>query len=144
MKSLFGTVSGKKITLFGWAFKKNTNDTRESAAIYVADILIENGANICVYDPKVNEQQMLSDLDFLNTRSLEKNKKSLTFYSDPYKACEGSHAVAIITEWDEFKKFEWKTIYNTLTKPAKVFDGRNILEKTLLEEIGFEVHSIGK
>ena len=88
MTSLFGTVSGKKITLFGWAFKKDTNDTRESAAIYIADILIENGAEICVYDPKVSEQQMLSDLDNLNSRSSEENENALSYYSDPLKACE--------------------------------------------------------
>ena len=75
MKSLFGTVSGKKITLLGWAFKKDTNDTRESAAIYVADLLIENGAEIHVFDPKVSEQQMISDLDYLNSRSSQKNRK---------------------------------------------------------------------
>ena len=69
---MFNTVSEKKYTLLGWAFKKNTNDTRESAAIYIADILIENGAEIHVYDPKVNEQQMLSDLDNLNTRSFKR------------------------------------------------------------------------
>ena len=86
MTSLFDTVSGKKITLLGWAFKKNTNDTRESAAIYIADILIENGAQICVYDPKVSEQQMLSDLDNLNSRSSEENKKALCYYSEPLKA----------------------------------------------------------
>ena len=81
----FGTVSGKKITLFGWAFKKDTNDTRESAAIYIADILIENGAEICVYDPKVSEQQMLSDFDNLNSRSSEENENALSYYSDPLK-----------------------------------------------------------
>ena len=144
MKSLFGTVSGKKITLLGWAFKKNTNDTRESAAIYVADILIENGANICVYDPKVTKQQMLSDLDYLNTRSTKDNLKALSSYSDPYAATDSSHAVAIITEWDEFKEYDWKKIYSTLIKPAKIFDGRNILDKTELARIGFEVYSIGK
>ena len=80
MTSLFSTVSGKKITLFGWAFKKDTNDTRESAAIYVADKLIENGAKICVYDPRVSEQQMLSDLDRLNSRSIHENKKALNYY----------------------------------------------------------------
>ena len=98
IKSLFGTVSDKKITFFGWAFKKDTNDTRESAAIYVANFLIENGAKICVYDPKVSEQQMLTDLDCLNSRSSEENKKALSYYSDPLKACENSHAVAVITE----------------------------------------------
>jgi len=144
MKSLFGTVSGKRITLFGWAFKKNTNDTRESAAIYIADILIENGAQICVYDPKVTEQQILCDLDYLNNRSSEKNKKSLIYYSDPQSACKNSHAVAIITEWDEFKTYDWKKIYNNLMKPAKVFDGRNILDNNVLKQIGFDVYSIGK
>ncbi len=144
MKSLFGTVSGKKITLLGWSFKKNTNDTRESAAIYIADILIENGANICVYDPKVSKQQMLSDLDYLNSRSTEDNKKALTSCSDPYSATHSSHAVAIITEWDEFIEYDWKKIYFNLIKPAKVFDGRNILNRKALEEIGFEVYSIGK
>ena len=144
MKSLFGTVSDKKITLFGWAFKKNTNDTRESAAIYVADILIENGAEICVYDPKVSKQQMLSDLDYLNTRSTKSNLNSLNYFSNPYEACENSHAVAVITEWDEFITFNWQKIYSNLTKPAKVFDGRNILNKIQLKNIGFEVYSIGK
>ncbi|MDC3130458.1 nucleotide sugar dehydrogenase [Bacteroidota bacterium] len=144
MKSLFGTVSEKKITLFGWAFKKNTNDTRESAAIYVADILIENGAEICVYDPKVSKQKMLSDLDYLNTRSAEDNKKALSSCSDPYTAAESSHAIAIITEWDEFCDYNWKKIYSILLKPAKVFDGRNILDRKGLEEIGFDVYSIGK
>jgi UDPglucose 6-dehydrogenase len=144
IKSLFGTVSGKKITFFGWAFKKDTNDTRESAAIYVANFLIENGAKICVYDPKVSEQQMLTDLDYLNSRSSKENKKALSYYSDPLKACENSHAVAVITEWEEFKYYDWHKIYDCVMSPAKVFDGRNILNKVALEEIGFEVFSIGK
>jgi len=144
IQSLFGTVSGKKITFFGWAFKKDTNDTRESAAIYVADILIENGAEICVYDPKVSEQQMLSDLDYLNTRSSEENKSALTYFSNPLQACDKSHAVAVITEWDEFKTYDWQQILDLVMKPAKVFDGRNIIDKSELENIGFEVYSIGK
>ena len=144
INSLFGTVSGKKITFFGWAFKKDTNDTRESAAIYVADFLIENGAEICVYDPKVSEQQILSDLDYLNKRSSEENKRAITCFSEPLRACDNSHAVAIITEWNEFKHYDWKKIYDKVMSPAKVFDGRNILDKKILEEIGFDVYSIGK
>ena len=142
--SLFSTVSEKKITLLGWAFKKDTNDTRESAAIYVADLLIENGAEINVYDPKVNKNQMLYDLNSLNTRSSIENEKALIYCADPYEACDKSHAVAIITEWDEFKSYDWKKIYTSLIKPAKIFDGRNILKKDVLEEIGFQVYSIGK
>ena len=144
MTSLFSTVSGKKITLFGWAFKKDTNDTRESAAIYVADKLIENGAEICVYDPRVSEQQMLSDLDCLNSRSFQENTKALNYYSEPLKACENSHAIAIITEWDEFKYLDWHKIHDVVVSPAKVFDGRNILDKENLEKIGFDVFAIGK
>ncbi|MBL6658491.1 MAG: nucleotide sugar dehydrogenase [Flavobacteriales bacterium] len=144
MKSLFGTVSDKKITLLGWAFKKDTNDTRESAAIYIADLLIENGAKICVYDPKVSEQRMLTDLDYLNSRSSEENRKALTFEADPYEACEDSHAIAIITEWDEFKSYDWDSIFKSVVKPAKIFDGRNILDAQHLEDIGFDVYSIGK
>jgi UDPglucose 6-dehydrogenase len=144
MKSLFGTVSGKKITFLGWAFKKNTNDTRESAAIYIADLLIENGAEICVYDPKVSQQRMLSDLDYLNSRSSNENNRALTCVEDPYEACKDSHAIAIITEWDEFKSYDWQSIFKSVVKPAKVFDGRNILDGEQLKDLGFDVYSIGK
>jgi len=144
MKSLFGTVSSKKITLLGWAFKKNTNDTRESAAIYIADLLIENGAEICVYDPKVSEQRMLADLDYLNSRSSQENNRALTCVENPYEACKDSHAIAIITEWDEFKSYDWESIFKSVVKPAKIFDGRNILDAQYLKELGFDVYSIGK
>ena len=144
MKSLFGTVSGKKITFLGWAFKKNTNDTRESAAIYIADLLIENGAEICVYDPKVSQQRMLSDLDYLNSRSSNENNRALTCVEDPYEACKDSHAIAVITEWDEFKSYDWQSIFKSVVKPAKIFDGRNILDGEQLKDLGFDVYSIGK
>lgn len=144
MKSLFGTVSGKKITLLGWAFKKDTNDTRESAAIYVADILIENGAEVHVYDPKVSVQKMISDLDYLNTRSSKENSNAITYCSDPYNACNDSHAVAVVTEWDEFVTYDWKKIFKSVMKPAKVFDGRNILNVQELEKIGFKFYATGK
>ena len=143
INSLFGNVSEKTITLFGWAFKKDTNDSRESAAIYVANILIENGAKICVYDPRVTEQQMLLDLDKLNSRSSEENRIALSSFSNYIDACNGSSAIAIITEWDEFKDYDWEQIYKMLIKPAKVFDGRNILNKKMIEDLGFEFYAIG-
>ena len=143
INSLFGNVSEKTITLFGWAFKKDTNDSRESAAIYVANLLIENGAKICVYDPRVTEQQMLLDLDKLNSRSSEENRIALSSFSNYIDACNGSSAIAIITEWDEFKDYDWEQIYKILIKPAKVFDGRNILNKKMIEDLGFEFYAIG-
>ena len=141
---LFNTVSGKKIAFFGWAFKKNTNDTRETAAMYVADYLLEENAIIHVYDPKVKSKQIFTDLEYLATRNNEENNKLVKVENDPYKACKDSHAVAILTEWDEFKSYDWQRIYNNMKKPAFVFDGRNILNSDKLKEIGFKVYQIGK
>lgn len=144
VKKLYNTVSDKKIAFLGWAFKKDTNDTRESAAIYVADNLLNEHANIHVYDPKVAEHQIYFDLDYLNSRSSDENRQRLKVENDPYKAVENAHAVAVLTEWDEFKTYDWKRIYDSMLKPAFVFDGRNILDKKELEEIGFVYQGIGK
>ena len=143
VKNLFNTVSGKDITLLGWAFKKDTNDTRESASIYVADGLLNERANIKVYDPKVDEDKVYEDLDYLKTRLIKENKELTSVYSDPYEACINSHAIAIMTEWDEFKTYDWQKIYDNMFKPAFVFDGRSLLDKQKLENIGFVVYTIG-
>jgi UDPglucose 6-dehydrogenase len=143
IKTLYNTVSGKKIAFLGWAFKKDTNDTRESAAIYVADDLLAEQANIAVYDPKVSEKQIYFDLNYLETRSEVENHKGLTIINDPYEACKDAHAIAILTEWDEFKTYDWKKIYDQMQKPAFVFDGRNLLNKKELEKIGFVYQAIG-
>ena len=142
--NLFNTVAGKKIAFLGWAFKKDTNDTRETPAMYVADYLLEETARITVYDPKVNYLQMLSDVNHLGTRDEEINEKLLTYSSDPYETCHDAHAVAILTEWDEFKSYDWQRIYNSMKKPAFVFDGRNIVDAEKLRKIGFKVFLIGK
>ena len=143
VKKLYNTVSDKKIAFLGWAFKKDTNDTRESAAIYVADNLLNEHANIHVYDPKVAEHQIYFDLDYLNSRSPEENKQRVKVVNDPYKATENAHAIAVLTEWDEFKDYDWKRIYDSMLKPAFVFDGRNVLDKNKLEAIGFVYQGIG-
>ena len=143
IKNLYNTVSGKKIAFLGWAFKKDTNDTRESAAIYVADHLLNEQSKVSVFDPKVTEQQIYSDLDYLGSRNPGENKESLTVDTDPYRACNGAHAIAVLTEWDEFKTYDWQKIYDNMLKPAHVFDGRNIMDKKALQNIGFQVHSIG-
>lgn len=143
VKTLFNTVSGKNIALLGWAFKKDTNDTRESASIYVADELLNERANIKVYDPKVPAHKIYADLDYLETRSKTENEELLSVTNNSYQACEGTHAIAIMTEWDEFKSYDWQKIYNSMSKPAFIFDGRSLLDKQSLEEIGFAVYSIG-
>ena len=143
IKTLYSTVNGKTIAFLGWAFKKDTNDTRESAAIYVADLLMDEQATIKVYDPKVTATQMQSDINYLNTRSEKQNTKYLKTENDPYVAMEGAHAIAVLTEWDEFKKYDWQRIYNGMQKPAFVFDGRNVLDRKALETIGFVYKGIG-
>jgi UDPglucose 6-dehydrogenase len=141
--TLYNTISGKKIAFLGWAFKKDTNDTRESAAIYVADYLLNEQANIAVYDPKVPEKKILADMDYLETRSSESNKKGITVFDAPYETCKNAHAIAILTEWDEFKTYDWQKIYDGMQKPAFVFDGRNVLDRKKLTEIGFVYQCIG-
>jgi UDPglucose 6-dehydrogenase len=144
VKTLYNTVSGKKIAFLGWAFKKDTNDTRESAAIYVADHLLHEHANIAVYDPKVEEKTIFRDLDYLDTRKPEENKEGLKVYEDPYEACKDAHAIAVLTEWDEFKSYDWERIYANMKKPAFVFDGRNVLDAAEMNKIGFIFNAIGK
>ena len=144
ISTLYNTVSGKKIAMLGWAFKKDTNDTRESAAIYVADHLLNEQANIAVYDPKVNDKKVQNDLNYLNTRTEQENKELVTSFEDPYEATKDAHAIAVMTEWDEFKTYDWKKIYSQMKKPAFIFDGRNILDQDEMETIGFVYSSIGK
>jgi UDPglucose 6-dehydrogenase len=143
VKTLYNTVSDKKITFLGWAFKKDTNDTRESAAIYVADDLLNEHAHLAIYDPKVSRQKMLADLDYLETRIPEENATHTKTFEDPYDACQNAHAITILTEWEEFRSYDWQRIYDGMQKPAFVFDGRNLLDKSLLENIGFMYRAIG-
>jgi UDPglucose 6-dehydrogenase len=149
ISTLYNTISGKKIAFLGWAFKKDTNDTRETPAMYVASHLLEDQAEIHVYDPKVSKEQIYHDLEKLNELGTlkirnEKMKALIQIHSDPYEAMKEAHAVAILTEWDEFKSYDWNQIYENMKKPAFVFDGRNIITKQALKSMGFKVYSIGK
>jgi len=141
IESLFNTVSGKKIAILGFAFKKDTNDTRESPAIYVCRDLLAERAHLAVYDPKVPADQILSALD----QQGEAGKDSrVEICDDPYEAVSQAHAVAVLTEWDEFGNLDFERIYASMLEPAFIFDGRNILDLQQLEEIGFRASGIGK
>jgi UDPglucose 6-dehydrogenase len=162
--TLFNTVSGKKIAFLGWAFKKDTNDTRESAAIYVADELLQDHAEIHIYDPKVSKERIFADLEYLQshrrpqavmaseakqsdapeTLSSEEIRRLVHVHQTPYSAMENAHAITVLTEWDEFRSYDWQKIYEAMRKPAFVFDGRNILNREELKSIGFELKGIGK
>ena len=145
---LFNSVNGKKIVFLGWAFKKDTNDTRESAAIYIADNLLEEGAEIVVCDPRVSREKMIDDLsilyEFRGEKDFDKKLDKLSVSNDPVDASKDAHALALITEWDIFKTIDFKSIYKVMEKPAFIFDGRKILNQQKLLDIGFKAYEIGK
>ena len=130
-----------KILLLGWAFKKDTNDTRESAAIYVANNLLNNNIKIDVYDPKVAEHQINFDLSNVNPNY---EKSSVKFVEEPFLNVSEYSIIAIMTEWDEFKAFDWEIIYKKIKKPAYIFDGRNILNSKNIKRIGFNYIGLGR
>lgn len=144
IQTLYNTVSGKKIAILGWAFKKDTNDTRESPAIYVTDYLLSEQASISVYDPKVPTEKVFIDLEYLNSRPATENQSLVVVNDDPYEACQGAHAIAILTEWDEFKSYDWQRIKQSMKSPSFIFDGRKLLHREELERLGFIYYAIGE
>ncbi len=143
VRTLFNTVNGKRIAILGFAFKKDTNDTRESPAIYVCRDLLREHAHLAIYDPEVEPETILRDLaaagvpeDLIST--------NLEIHTDPYTAVENAHALVTLTEWDEFKSLDLPRIHQLMLKPAFVFDGRAILSTDALKAHGFEPFTIGK
>ena len=133
----------KNVCILGWAFKKDTNDTRESAAIYVANNLIKSNIYLNVYDPKVKESQIFFDMNYINDNDT-KNKEHISIYNNPIDCIHKTNIIAILTEWDEFKDYDWMNLYKKMSKPAYIFDGRNILDKVKLESIGFNYIGLGR
>ena len=135
IQGLNGTVNQKKITLLGWAFKKDTNDTRESAAIYVANQLLEEGAELHIYDPMVNEEKIHQDITLLgesknnSITEIQNKLKRCIVHKDHMEATHESYAIAILTEWDEFINYPWDLIISRMMRPSKIYDGRNIIKK---------------
>lgn len=152
VRTMFNTVSDKKIAIWGFAFKKDTNDTRESAAIHVCRDLLEERARLVIYDPRVPESQIRSELELLFADSVGglsvKHQKlietNVNVVGDVYSSTNDAHAIAVLTEWDEFKTVDSSRIFQGMRQPAFIFDGRNILDRDKLVKIGFEVHSIGR
>ena len=135
LKEMFNTIAGKRIALFGFAFKADTGDTRESPAILVARELVAEHAQLVITDPEALEQAQLDLADV---------KDQIQFEPDPYAAAKGAHAVAILTEWRQYQALDYSKIFKDMVKPAFLFDGRNLLDHKALFGIGFNVYSIGK
>ena len=140
VKALFNTVAEKKIAVLGFAFKKNTNDVRESPAIAVCRALLGELARVSIYDPKVDpvdiERELPGPDGAVDAR--------LTIAKSAYEACAGAHAAAVLTEWDEFTTLDFARIFASMPKPAFIFDGRNILDLPKLRALGFQAMGIGK
>ncbi|NQT56893.1 MAG: nucleotide sugar dehydrogenase, partial [Desulfobacteraceae bacterium] len=133
--TMFNTLAGKKICIFGFAFKANTGDTRESPAIFISKRLLEERAKLVITDPKALKNAM-TDLNGIDGE--------ISYIEDPYEASAGCDAIAVMTEWQIFADLDFEKIYRSMTKPAFIFDGRNILDHKRLFEIGFNVFPIGK
>jgi len=132
IRAMFNTIVDKRIALFGFSFKADTSDTRESPAIFVARKLMEERARVVITDPKAIENAR-HDLE----------GAPVEYAEDPYQAARGAHAVAIMTEWEEYRTLDWGKIYGSMEKPAFLFDGRNILDHKGLYELGFNVYPLG-
>ncbi|XP_045567038.1 UDP-glucose 6-dehydrogenase [Salmo salar] len=144
---LFNTVTGKKIALLGFSFKKDTGDTRESSSIYISKYLMDEGAKLHIYDPKVLKEQIILDLSQPHiSEDPHRVSELVTISVDPYQACHGAHALVICTEWDTFKELDYERIYDHMLKPAFLFDGRRLLDQLhpSLQNIGFQIETIGK
>ena len=135
LTAMFNTVAGKRIAVFGFAFKADTGDTRESPAIRVVRALVEERAAVVVTDPQAlkNARRDLADLG-----------DKVIFEEDPMKAAEEAHAIALLTDWPEYARMDYRHVYDRMVKPAFIFDGRNQLNHRELFDIGFDVHAIGK
>ena len=139
VRGLFNTVADKRIAVLGFAFKKDTNDTRESAAIAVCRDLLAEHAHVVVYDPRVPADEIRADV-----LGAGRTEPRLTVAASAYEAAQGAHAIAIVTEWDEFKRLDYAQILGAMHKPAFIFDGRNILDLAKLSALGFRTYGIGK
>jgi len=140
---MFDNVKGKNIAIYGFAFKKNTGDTRLSPAIDVCRFLLREGAILYIYDPKVPDIEI--DREFIDLfPDVEKRKQVVHVEKNAYTCAAETHAIVVLTEWDEFKTYDYDRIYQHMQKPAFVFDGRNILDHHKLQDSGFRVVAIGK
>lgn len=135
VSNMFNTVAGKRIALFGAAFKANTGDVRESPALAVCRKLLEERAEVVLCDPHALENARLS---------LGSLAKLVEFEQDPYQAARGAHAIAVVTEWEQFAHLDYQAIYNSMIKPAFIFDGRNLLDHPSLFELGFNIYPLGR
>lgn len=133
--AMFNTVADKRIAVFGFAFKADTGDTRESPAIDVVRQLLDERARVVITDPEALGNAKADLADVLDRVEMVR---------DPYEAARGAHAIAVCTEWRQYRDLDYEKIFQAMEKPACIFDGRNILDHDRLFAVGFNVFPIGK
>lgn len=144
VKCLHNTVNEKRIAIYGFSFKSDTGDTRESSARYLSLELLEEGAKLCIYDPKVDPNQIISDLHRFQEKVRRPLYESVETFKDPYQCVRGCHAIVVCTDWEEFSRYDYSRIYESMEKPAFIFDGRMILDERNLKNLGFNFEAIGR
>ena len=144
VQKLFGSVSSKKIVLLGFAFKPNTNDIRESAAIYIANDLMDNGAEVVIHDPKVSNNEIEKVLNFNRDVSDNINKGFWSRNSNVIEAVRLADAIVILTEWKEYYSLDWENIFKVMRKPAWLFDTRAVTNLNDYKFKGINYWSIGR
>ncbi len=140
VNKLFGNISEKKISILGFAFKANTNDTRNSPCIDICNKLLEEGANLSIFDPKVKNEKIIQDLNF-DSKSFDKG--SLDFCNSIEESAVDSHAILILTEWDEFKNINWSKLSKIMKNPSWIFDTRFCTESKEALKAGFNYWRLG-
>ncbi|HQM46783.1 MAG TPA: nucleotide sugar dehydrogenase [Smithellaceae bacterium] len=135
LRSMFNTLAGKKVCVMGFSFKADTGDTRESPALYITRMLLEEHAEVVITDPKALKNA---------ADDLKRDKGKIQYREDPYEAAAGCHALVILTDWNVYKTLDYQRIYTSMVKPAFIFDGRNIVDLQKCFEIGFNVFPVGK
>ena len=135
LHELFNTLAGKTITMLGFAFKQDTGDTRDSPAIPLCEKLVGENARVRIHDPKALENARIE---------LKNLKGDISFVEDVYEAADGAHALALVTQWDEYRELNYEKIHQAMAEPAFIFDGRNHLDHDKLYGIGFNVFPLGK
>eukprot|EP01111_Echinosteliopsis_oligospora_P009789 TRINITY_DN2935_c0_g1_i1.p1 TRINITY_DN2935_c0_g1~~TRINITY_DN2935_c0_g1_i1.p1 ORF type:complete len:462 (+),score=110.68 TRINITY_DN2935_c0_g1_i1:50-1435(+) len=137
---MFDNVKGKNIAIYGFAFKKDTGDIRLSPAIDICRALLKEGARLFIYDPKASHVEMIAE--FPASQGFQQERISLE--RNPYTCATETHAICVLTDWNDFKSLDYERIFRSMQKPAFIFDGRNLLDSAKLKSIGFHVVSIGK
>ena len=144
VKKMFGTISSKKIAILGFSFKSNTNDTRESPAIFICEKLLEEGAFLKIYDPKVSEEQIDKDLGRkIEFKDKSSENKNWSFSNSLYETFKDTDAGIFMTEWEEFQNLNWSKISPQMRKPAWIFDTRSILKIEEVKENGINIWQVG-